>query len=105
MSLIEAGIMAGGGAAIAGVFQLIMFFLNRKGAERAALEQILQYDIKMLCRLYIEAGEISVEDLEELMRMHEVYHKLGGNGYLNALMDAVKRLTIKGKGDSSNEVK
>ena len=90
----ETIIAACGGAAVAGVFQLIMFFLNRRAAASAALRLILQFQIKSLSREYIAQGGVSAEDLEDLVRMHEVYHRLGGNGYLDTLMDAVKRLKI-----------
>lgn len=57
----------------------------------------LLYDrIKYLAKHYISDGAISPEDLEDLTNMWVCYHDtLGGNGYLDTLMNAVKRLPIK----------
>lgn len=59
--------------------------------------QVLLYDrIKCLGLRYISAGMITSEDMEDLMRMHKVYHdKLNGNGYLDHIMDEVYKLPIK----------
>ena len=93
-------------ALITGAINLLMWFLNRRAqkkdrdatSETAVAEGVsvlLQAQIKALAKLYISQGEISAEDLEDLMRMFEVYHdRLGGNGYLDALMAAVKVLPI-----------
>ena len=52
-------------------------------------------DSKYLAKSYISRGWITTEELEDLMEMHKVYHDLGGNGYLDALMDQVHRLTVR----------
>lgn len=59
--------------------------------------QVLLYaSIKELGKQYISDGEIGAEDLEDLIEMHRVYHdELGGNGYLDTLMEQVKHLKIK----------
>ena len=97
-----AAIAAGGGAAIGGIFQLIMWLVNRaaerhdkRGEIADGVMLLLQDRIKYLAKHYIADGRISAEDLEDLIRMHETYHALGGNGYLDTLMQAVKRLTIE----------
>lgn len=60
-------------------------------AERESL-----YDrIKYLAKAHIKKGWISVEDYEDLKRMHHVYHDpnmLNGNGFLDALMADVDHL-------------
>lgn len=62
----------------------------------AAAARMLLYDrIKHLGRRYISAGAISSEDLEDLIAMHSVYHdELGGNGFLDAVMQKVKALPV-----------
>ena len=56
-------------------------------------DRTLLYDrIKHLAKSYIKRGWVSVEELEDLNRMHEVYHdsdKLNGNGFLRELMETV----------------
>lgn len=121
---------AGGAAIVAGLFGLITWRLNRKAQkedraaakkeaasiqENTAMQKLNQridilfladrtllYDrIKHLGKSYIARGYITVEELEDLKRMHQVYHdpdKLDGNGFLDDLMDAVTHtLEIRAK--------
>ena len=59
-------------------------------------DRTILYDrIKHLGKSHIADGYITVEDLEDLTTMHEVYHdpdKLNGNGFLDNLMKTVKNL-------------
>ena len=104
--IIVAAIAACGGAVVAVVGQLIMWVVSRNAAKHDRRSEIadgvmflLQDRIKYLAKHYIAGAEISAEDLEDLLRMHEVYHKLGGNGYLDTLICAVKNLPIITKED------
>lgn len=115
---------AGGAAIVAGLFALIQWRLNRKaqkedkaadrnlaectarGADLKELKRMVEvlcvadrtilYDrIKHLGKSYIARGYVTVEELEDLTRMHSVYHdkdKLNGNGFLDELMAAVNQL-------------
>jgi hypothetical protein len=115
--------LLGGGvgtALVGGAFTLLQWQLNRKAAreDRAAelgleenrelkrlvgvlveADRTILYDrIKHLGKSYIARGYITVEELEDLNLMHEVYHnkeKLGGNGFLDALMHTVHALEVK----------
>ena len=112
---------AGGAAIVAGLFAVIQWRLNRKAQkdDNAAAKQeaahaqsdanmveinrklgvlfladrTLLYDrIKFLAKSYIDRGYVTVEELEDLNRMHSVYHdsdKLNGNGFLKELMNTV----------------
>lgn len=57
-------------------------------------DRMILYDrIKHLAKSYIKRGHITVEEYEDLKRMHEVYHdNLNGNGFLDAVMDEVRKL-------------
>lgn len=115
---------AGGAAIVAGLFALIQWRLNRKaqkedkaaknqeaecaarGADLKDLKRMVEvlfvadrailYDrIKHLGKSYIARGYITVEELEDLTKMHGVYHdkdKLNGNGFLDELMASVNKL-------------
>ncbi len=115
---------AGGAALVAGLFALLQWWLGRRakkeddaqeaktatcearGLEIKELKSMMEvlfladrtllYDrIKHLGKSYIARGYITVEELEDLERMHEVYHdedKLNGNGFLKDLMKAVREL-------------
>ena len=83
---------------IAGIFSLIQNRKNKKDGVSKGVRQLLYDRIKYLGRCYISDGTISAEDLEDLMQMHGIYHTdLGGNGYLDNLMEQVKHLPIKSK--------
>lgn len=116
---------AGGAALATGLFMIIKWFLDRKAAkedradDRKAVDcqargediarvekqvkalykanRIQLYDrIKHLGKAYISRQEISPEDLEDLIDMHRCYHDdLGGNGFLDEIMEQVRHLPIK----------
>lgn len=94
-------VTACGGAAVAGIFQIIALLINnrKKKADKEntvaeGVMVLLQDRIKYLAKKYIAEGVISPEDLEDLMRMHTTYKSLGGNGYLDTLMASVKELNL-----------
>lgn len=85
-------------AVIAGIFGVLQGRKNKKDGVSKGVRQLLYDRIKYLGRCYISDGTISAEDLEDLMQMHGIYHTdLGGNGYLDNLMEQVKHLPIKSK--------
>jgi hypothetical protein len=62
----------------------------------AGVRQLLYDRIKFLCMRHIERGYITAGDLEDVLEMHKIYHDdLDGNGYLDSLIDRVKRLPIR----------
>lgn len=111
-----------GAAIVNGLFGIIMWRLNRKAKKedlavdkelascdergreikelqdsvRALMvaDRTILYDrIKYLAKTYIKRGWISVEEYEDLKRMHEVYHDvLDGNGFLDSIMAEVDQL-------------
>lgn len=111
-----------GAGIVAGLFGIWQWRLNRKAqkedkaAEKAVvscaargreIEQLqetvnhlivadraLLYDrIKHLAKTYIKREYITVEEFEDLERMHKVYHDdLNGNGFLDDIMKEVKKL-------------
>lgn len=115
---------AGGAALVAGVFALLQWVLNRhakkqdtasaasagicaaRGEEIKEVKRLIDvlvvadrtilYDrIKHIGKSYITRGYVTLEELEDLERMHQVYHdkdKLNGNGFLDELMKTVKSL-------------
>lgn len=113
---------AGGAALVAGLFALIQWRLNRKAQkeDKAADREVVScaargreikqlqdtvnalivadrtilYDrIKHLAKSYIKRGWITVEEYEDLKRMHKVYHDdLKGNGFLDSIMEEVDKL-------------
>lgn len=128
MELLKAFLGGAGGAALAtGLFMIIKWFLDRKAAKedgtekhnaascaargkeirdlKATMEVLILADrtilydrIKHLGKSYIARGYITMEELEDLERMHRVYHdkdKLNGNGFLDGLMATVRSLPLR----------
>ena len=61
-------------------------------------QQILMRDrIKWLAKKYISAGEVDIDDLAILEEMYQRYHELGGNGFVDSLMQRVRNLDVKGE--------
>ena len=89
----------GSGALAAAISAIVAAANNRMRLHHGVTlgTQVLLYArIKELGRHYISEGEIDAEDLEDIIEMHRVYHdELGGNGYLDTLMENVKKLPIK----------
>lgn len=118
---------AGGAALVTGLFMIVKWFLDRKAAKKDGVEKhsvasyadqerdirelkttmevliladrtVLYDRIKHLGKSYIARGYVTLEDLEDLNRMHEVYHdpdKLNGNGFLDGLMANVRSLPLR----------
>lgn len=109
-----------GTALVGGVFTLLQWRLGRKAAREDRVAELgiqeaqelkrlvgvlveadrtILYDrIKHLGKSHIARGYITVEELEDLNLMHEVYHnkeKLGGNGFLDTLMHTVRELEVR----------
>lgn len=55
---------------------------------------ILHDRLYQLCTVFIEKGEITVDELENLEYMYRSYHNLGGNGTGTALFNRCKNLKI-----------
>lgn len=83
-------------ALITNIFQLIKERNAHVDGISAGVKLLLYDRIKYLAKSYIEQEFIWAEDLEDLQRMWDCYHKkLDGNGYLDNLMANVHRLPIK----------
>lgn len=88
-----------GSNALSALISAIITFLGqrrqKKDSTTAGLRILLYDRIKHLAKSYIARGWITTEELEDLMQMHKVYHDLGGNGYLDKLMEQVHRLPVR----------
>lgn len=82
-------------AAISGIFAYAAAKRKKDDAVIAGVRQLLYDRIKHLCKEHISRGFIASNDLEDLRRMHKIYHdELNGNGFLDDLMNTVSRLKI-----------
>ena len=89
----------GSSALSAGISAIVAACINkakRKHGVEAGTQMLLYINIKALGKQFIAEGEITAEDLEDIIEMHRVYHdELSGNGYLDTLMEQVRKLPIK----------
>lgn len=91
----------GSGALTALITNIFNVYRDHRSHEDGIAEgvQLLLYDrIKYLAKHHITAEQISPDELEDISRMWECYHDpdgLNGNGYLDSLMAAVKRLPVR----------
>ncbi len=114
-----------GSSFVVGIFGLITWFLNRRAAKAdkkeakkeekekqtdtemeevkqtldnlvIALRTQMYNGVKRDGKAYLQRGNITAEELEDLINTHKVYHDvLKGNGFLDSLMEKVKRLPVK----------
>lgn len=77
-------------------FKTEMSVMKKEISSLGAGQTIILYDrIKFLAKSYIQNGEVSFDDFEDLRKMHEVYQAGGGNGGLDDLMTKVRKLRFK----------
>ncbi|MCD8365993.1 MAG: hypothetical protein LUC83_09360 [Clostridiales bacterium] len=80
---------------ISNIFSIVKAKKGKKSGEAAGVQLLLYDRIKHLCKSHIERGYIATNDLDDLERMHKVYHDdLNGNGFLDDLMRNVRRLPV-----------
>lgn len=64
-------------------------------AQAVGLRTLLRVQIRSLGKKYISDGCIDNDDLDDIAELWKVYHDdLGGNGYLDTIMQRVKALPI-----------
>jgi len=81
--------------AITCIFTAVSNRRKKKDGTRKGVQQLMYNEIKTLCKQHIARGYITSNDLEDLERMHKIYHDdLDGNGYLDDLMSKVRKLKI-----------
>lgn len=66
---------------------------KKHGGVEAGVRALLYDKIKYLGTKYISDGKVATDELEDIIAMHNTYkQELGGNGFLDAIMDDVKKL-------------
>lgn len=61
---------------------------------KSALVALLHDRLYFACQEYIKVGEITIDDLDNLGMMYEIYHSLGGNGTGTNLYNRCCKLKI-----------
>lgn len=64
----------------------------------------IQHDrLLELCKMYLRAKEITVDELENLTGLYESYKELGGNGTIKKLFEKVQNLPVVVDEDEDDE--
>ena len=88
-----------GSGVLSTIINRLFDYWDKRNGTQNGIRVILKDRIRFLCTRYIEQGWIYEDELEDLVKMHDCYHKsLKGNGYLDGLMTRVQSLDIKGIG-------
>lgn len=86
-----------------GITALINYWIETRREERKKRENdpmmvgvrlLLQDRIEGLCIKYINAGEITYEQLKFLRQAYACYKVMGGNGDLEDLMESIEKLHV-----------
>ena len=78
-----------------GFWAFVTGFLDRKSAQKELLVGLAHDRIIYLGGLYLERGSITRDEFENLNDyLYKPYHKLGGNGTAEKIMEDVKKLPI-----------
>lgn len=92
IAIIGSGVLS---TIISGLFSLAQTKKAKEDGVTAGVRQLLYDRVKYLCKAHIERGYIATNDLDDLERMHKIYHDdLNGNGFLDDLMKNVRRLPV-----------
>lgn len=80
---------------ISGIFNLITNKRSTDSDIKAGLKILLYHQIKEFGRQTIAKGSISSDDLEDFLRMHQIYHdKFEKDSFLDDLVKKVTHLPI-----------
>ena len=88
-----------------GVMSIVLACLNRRWTKEDkhdekfnviinALKVIMIDRVRYLSKKYVDAGQVTFADKENLEEMHDVYTALGGNGHLDTAMAEVEKLKV-----------
>ena len=87
------GILASG--LLSTILSTLISSAQHKSIISGGLKHVLYFQIKQCCKEAIRDGVIDDDSLQALHEAWEIYHdKLGGNGYLTALMSRVDKLPL-----------
>lgn len=68
---------------------------RKKSAETELILGLAHDRIYDLCRHYIARGDITTSEYDNLMYLYRPYHKCGGNGTGDKLIEEVDKLPMK----------
>lgn len=113
MEVLQLLIASGIGAGVMSIIQMIMkHHWDKQDKEEEEKKARSRFDPKLIQaivdinriqtiefirsngKVYIDRGEIALEDKETIQEMFDCYHALGGNGHLNTVMEEINKLKV-----------
>lgn len=90
-------VFLGSGAFTAIISSVCQYFINKhnnKGNLEKGVMAMLGYQVKHEAERLIDQGHMSLNEYRQLEELNEIYHSLGGNGYVKTLMERVDNLPV-----------
>lgn len=81
------------GAFSAIVSSLIARFEKKDKLQRS-LVALMGFQIRDTCEKIIKQKKTTLSEFRQLQELNSIYHELGGNGYVKALMEKVSKAEI-----------
>jgi hypothetical protein len=80
---------------VTGIFSLISAKKQKHSGTEKGIQVLLYDRIDQRGEEYVARGYVTPKELEKIIGMHNIYHNdLHGNGYLDSIMERVKKLPI-----------
>ena len=83
-----------GSGALSTVISAVIGWLTTRGTIRDGVRGSLYFQIRQTGLECIHEGKIDADTLEAICKAYDTYEKLGGNGYIDSIMERVNRLPI-----------
>lgn len=87
-----------GSSVIATIVSFILDRIKLKDTNTLGIKCLLGFEIRRECeRLLLIEGNINLEEFRQLEELYATYKQYNGNGFVDGLMDKVRKLPIEGK--------
>ena len=84
-----------GSSAVASIVNYLLDKLKMKDANIEGIKVLLGWQLRHECeRLLVQEKDVSIEEFRQLEELYHTYKKYNGNGFVDTLMERVKKLPI-----------
>lgn len=77
------------------IYRRLVAYQKQQIALQDGMKALLHDRIIQKCKEYLDQGEITDNDLDEIYYMNEPYKELGGNGTVKTMITKVEKLKVK----------
>lgn len=83
-----------GSSAVSSVVSALISRINKRDDLQSGMVALLGFQVRTTCEKIIKEKKITISEFRQLQELNAIYHKLGGNGYVKALMEKVSKAEI-----------